>query len=99
MTSDLGLHLIATRLASGAARATYDPVIQRPTDLGTTGILLSGGPNERALIGRVNAKQAVPGSAQIVSRDRGVLDVQPANSPLVFVVLCTRSSFTWGCAI
>ncbi|NYD67211.1 type VII secretion protein EccCa [Agromyces atrinae] len=79
--SDLGLHVILTRRAGGASRAAYDPIIQRLTDLGTTGILLSGNPEEGQLIGKVKAAPAVPGRAQIVSRSRGVVAAQLAWVP------------------
>ena len=75
---DLGLHVILTRRAGGASRAAYDPIIQRFTDLGVTGILLSGSPEEGALIGRVKAQPAAPGRAQIVSREHGQLAAQLA---------------------
>ncbi|TFV96701.1 type VII secretion protein EccCa [Leifsonia flava] len=78
---DLGLHVILTRRAGGASRAAYDPIIQRLTDLGTTGILLSGNPEEGQLIGKVKAVPAVPGRAQIVSRSRGVVAAQLAWVP------------------
>lgn len=78
---DIGLHLILTRRAGGASRASYDPVLQRLGDLGTTGILLSGDPEEGPLIGRVKAKRSVPGRAQIVSREAGVVVAQLAYEP------------------
>ncbi|OZB80302.1 type VII secretion protein EccCb, partial [Microbacterium sp. 13-71-7] len=74
--ADLGLHVILTRRAGGASRAAYDPIIQRMTDLGATGILLSGNPEEGQLIGKVKAVPSIPGRAQIVSRDRGVVAAQ-----------------------
>lgn len=79
--ADLGMHLILTRRAGGAGRAAYDPIIQRLTDLGTTGILLSGNPDEGQLIGKVKARPAPPGRAQVVSRDRGVFAAQLAFVP------------------
>lgn len=82
--ADLGLHVVITRRTGGASRASYDPIIQRLTDLGTTGILLSGSPEEGALIGKVKATPAVPGRAQIVSRDRGLVAAQLAFSPSKF---------------
>ena len=82
--SDLGLHVVLTRRAGGASRAAYDPIIQRMTDLGTTGILLSGNPEEGQLIGKVKARQSVPGRAQIVSRDRGLISAQLALVPTAF---------------
>ncbi|MFG6402272.1 type VII secretion protein EccCa [Microbacterium sp. P04] len=79
--SDLGLHVILTRRTGGASRAAYDPIIQRFTDLGVTGILLGGNPEEGALIGRVKPVRSVAGRAQIVSRDHGFLTAQLAFSP------------------
>jgi S-DNA-T family DNA segregation ATPase FtsK/SpoIIIE len=78
---DLGLHVILTRRTGGASRAAYDPIIQRFTDLGVTGILLGGNPEEGPLIGRVKAAPAAPGRAQIVSREHGLLAAQLAFSP------------------
>ncbi|MDR6199576.1 S-DNA-T family DNA segregation ATPase FtsK/SpoIIIE [Microbacterium sp. SORGH_AS428] len=78
---DLGLHVILTRRTGGASRAAYDPIIQRFTDLGVTGILLGGNPEEGPLIGRVKAAPAAPGRAQIVSREQGLLSAQLAFSP------------------
>ncbi|GAA4480826.1 type VII secretion protein EccCa [Microbacterium panaciterrae] len=74
--ADLGLHVILTRRTGGASRASYDPIIQRMTDLGATGILLSGSPEEGQLIGKVKAIPSIPGRAQIVSRDRGLVAAQ-----------------------
>ncbi|MDQ1172601.1 S-DNA-T family DNA segregation ATPase FtsK/SpoIIIE [Microbacterium testaceum] len=78
---DLGLHVILTRRSGGASRAAYDPIIQRFTDLGVTGILLGGNPEEGALIGRVKPERAAPGRAQIVSREHGLVAAQLAFSP------------------
>jgi DNA segregation ATPase FtsK/SpoIIIE, S-DNA-T family len=82
--SDLGLHVVLTRRTGGASRAAYDPIIQRMTDLGTTGILLSGNPEEGQLIGKVKARPSVPGRAQIVSRDHGLVSAQLALVPTEF---------------
>lgn len=82
--ADLGLHVIVTRRSGGASRAAYDPIIQRFTDLGATGILLSGDPGEGQLIGKVKAAPAAPGRAQIVSRERGVVAAQLALVPSRF---------------
>ncbi|MDQ1129590.1 type VII secretion protein EccCa [Microbacterium sp. SORGH_AS_0888] len=79
--SDVGLHVILTRRTGGASRAAYDPIIQRFTDLGVTGILLGGSPDEGALIGRVKPVPSVPGRAQIVSREKGLVTAQLAFSP------------------
>jgi S-DNA-T family DNA segregation ATPase FtsK/SpoIIIE len=78
---DLGLHVIVARRTGGASRAAYDAVIQRFTDLGVTGILLSGNPEEGQLIGKVKPQFAAPGRAQVVSRDSGLFSGQLAYSP------------------
>lgn len=78
--ADIGLHVVITRHSGGASRAQYDGVLQRMTDLGATGILLSGNPDEGALIGRIKPVQAPPGRAQVVSRDRGLFTGQLAYS-------------------
>ena len=82
--ADVGLHVIITRRAGGASRAAYDPVLQSMTDLGTTGILLSGNPEEGQLIGKVRAAKAAPGRAKIVSRELGVIGAQLGFSPSKF---------------
>ena len=79
--SDVGLHVIVTRRSGGASRAAFDPILQGMTDLGVTGILLSGNPDEGQLIGKVKAVQSVPGRAQIVSRARGHQVAQLAYVP------------------
>ena len=50
-------------------------------DLGTTGMLRSGNPDEGQLIGRVKPVQAPPGRVQVVSRDRGLFQGQLAFQP------------------
>ncbi|WP_308491925.1 type VII secretion protein EccCa [Microbacterium terrisoli] len=79
--SDLGLHVVLTRRTGGASRAAYDPIIQRFTDLGVTGILLGGNPEEGALIGRVKPVPSAPGRAQVVSRNQGTFAAQLVFSP------------------
>lgn len=78
---DVGLHVIVTRRSGGASRAAYDPILQGMTDLGVTGILLSGNPDEGQLIGKVKAVPSAPGRAQVVSRSRGHIVAQLAYVP------------------
>ncbi|QWW19832.1 type VII secretion protein EccCa [Schaalia sp. 19OD2882] len=72
---DVGLHVIVSRRMGGAGRG-FDPIIQGMNDLGGTGILLSGRPEEGPIIGRVKARKSVPGRAQVVSRDAGLFNAQ-----------------------
>ncbi|PFG21276.1 type VII secretion protein EccCa [Serinibacter salmoneus] len=66
--ADIGLRLVFTRRTGGAARASFDPVLQAARDLGAPGILLSGDPAEGALVGGVKARHAPPGRALLVHR-------------------------------
>ena len=75
---DVGLHLALARRSGGAARALYEPVIQSLRDLAMPGLLLSGSPDEGPLIGTARPRAAVPGRAQLVTRDRGVEVVHTA---------------------
>ncbi|CAN5305019.1 type VII secretion protein EccC [soil metagenome] len=79
--ADVGLHVVLTRRVGGVSRAYGDPILQQMTDTGATGILLSGSPEEGALIGKVKAVPALPGRAQVISRDRGTFQAQLAYVP------------------
>lgn len=78
---DVGLHLVLTRRSGGAGRAMFEPVLQAMRDLAAPGVLLSGSPDEGALIGGRKAVPAVPGRAQLITRDRGHQVVQLALEP------------------
>jgi S-DNA-T family DNA segregation ATPase FtsK/SpoIIIE len=75
---DVGLHVYVARRMGGAGRAMYDPIIQAMTETGSTGILLSGNPEEGAIIGRVKPIKSVAGRAQVITRDAGRLVAQLA---------------------
>ena len=79
--ADIGLHVIITRRMGGASRAAYEKVLQMMNDLAVTGILLSGNPSEGAIINGVKPKRAVPGRAQVVHRELGVVAAQLVNTP------------------
>ncbi len=76
--ADIGLRLVVARRTGGAARAIYDPVLQTLRDLGSPGLLLSGSPDEGALIGGVRPAVLPPGRAQLVTREHGRRLVQLA---------------------
>ena len=78
---DIGLHVIITRRMGGASRAAYEKVIQMMGDLAVTGILLSGNPKEGAIINGVKPRRAVPGRAQVIHRDLGVVAAQLSWTP------------------
>lgn len=78
---DIGLHVVLTRRMGGAARATFEKVLQMMGDLAVTGILLSGNPSEGAIINGVKPRRAIPGRAQVIHRDLGVVSAQMASTP------------------
>jgi len=75
---DVGLHLVVARRSGGASRALHEPVIQSLRDLAVPGLLLSGSPDEGALIGHVRPVPAPAGRGRLVTRDHGVEVVQLA---------------------
>ena len=80
---DVGLHLVLTRRTGGAGRAMYEPVLQALRDLAAPGLVLSGSPDEGALVGGAKPVPGVPGRGQLVTRDRGRQVVQLAWEPSV----------------
>ncbi|MFB6396575.1 type VII secretion protein EccCa [Polymorphospora lycopeni] len=75
---DIGLHLVLARRTGGAARAAYEPLMQRLRELSSPGLLLSGQPDEGSLIGNVRATPMPPGRGRLVTRREGVRLIQLA---------------------
>ncbi len=75
---DIGLHLILARSAGGAGRSMFDPVIQRIREMGSPGLIMSGGKDEGTLLGSVKAQQLPAGRGYLVGRRSGVRLVQTA---------------------
>jgi S-DNA-T family DNA segregation ATPase FtsK/SpoIIIE len=73
---DIGLHVVVVRRSGGAARALYDPLLQRVRELGSPGLLLSGSKEEGALMGTAKPMALPPGRAQLVSRRRGRPEIE-----------------------
>ncbi|WP_045744090.1 type VII secretion protein EccC [Actinoplanes rectilineatus] len=80
---DVGLHLVLTHRAGGAARALYDPVVQRLRELSTPGLVMSGSPEEGALLGTVRPGTLPPGRGRLVTRRDGTRLIQLACPPPV----------------
>jgi DNA segregation ATPase FtsK/SpoIIIE, S-DNA-T family len=78
---DIGLHLIVTRRSGGAARAMYEPVIQRLRELASPGLVMSGDREEGALLGNVRPAPLPPGRGWLVTRRDGIRLVQVAHVP------------------
>ncbi|MCP2170157.1 DNA segregation ATPase FtsK/SpoIIIE, S-DNA-T family [Goodfellowiella coeruleoviolacea] len=65
---DIGLHLVVTRGSGGAARALFDPVLQRMRELGSPGLVMSGDRDEGPLLGDVRPGPQPPGRGVLVRR-------------------------------
>jgi DNA segregation ATPase FtsK/SpoIIIE, S-DNA-T family len=75
---DLGLHMVLTRRAGGAGRALYEPVIQRLRELSAPGLVMSGSPEEGALISTVRPERMPPGRGRLITRREGIRLIQLA---------------------
>ncbi len=69
---DVGLHIVVARRTGGASRAMYESVLQTIRELAMPGLMLSGSPDEGALIGNLKPRQEPPGRGRMVTRSRGV---------------------------
>ncbi|MFD1080644.1 type VII secretion protein EccCa [Micromonospora andamanensis] len=78
---DVGLHLVLARRSGGAARAQYEPLVQRLRELSTSGLVMSGSPDEGALVGPVRPGPLPPGRGRLFTRRDGVRLVQLAHLP------------------
>ena len=78
---DLGLHLVLARRSGGAARAMFEPLLAGLRDLGCMGLVMSGRPEEGALLGSVRPAPLPPGRGVLVTRTGGEQRVQVAWSP------------------
>jgi S-DNA-T family DNA segregation ATPase FtsK/SpoIIIE len=71
---DVGLHVLIARRVGGAGRGVLEPVILRMRELGTPGLLLSGDPQEGALLGPHRAGPHPAGRGTLVrGHERPVL--------------------------
>jgi S-DNA-T family DNA segregation ATPase FtsK/SpoIIIE len=75
---DVGLHVVVTRRCGGAGRALFDPLLGRLKELGASGLVLNGSPDEGALVESVKASPQPPGRGTLVERRRGARRVQLA---------------------
>ncbi len=65
--ADVGLHLVVARRCAGLARAMYDPVLAHLRDSGCMTLLMSGSPEEGAVIGPHRAVPQPPGRGLFVT--------------------------------
>jgi S-DNA-T family DNA segregation ATPase FtsK/SpoIIIE len=76
---DVGLHLVLCRRTGGAARALFEPVIQRIRELGSPGVIGSGSRDEGVLLGTTRPAAMPPGRGVIVGRRYGQQLIQIAE--------------------
>jgi ESX secretion system protein EccC len=65
---DVGLHVVVARRTGGASRGILEPLVLRIRELGTPGLLLSGDPQEGALLGSSRSAPQPPGRGLLVRR-------------------------------
>jgi S-DNA-T family DNA segregation ATPase FtsK/SpoIIIE len=78
---DVGLHLVLARRSGGAGRTQFEPIVQRLRELATAGLVMSGNPEEGALVGQVRPGPLPAGRGRLVTRREGVRLVQLAHLP------------------
>ncbi len=77
---DVGLHVLIARRTGGASRGVLEPFLLRLRELGTPGLLLSGDPQEGAILGSSRSTQQPPGRGVLVRRHERPSLVQVAFS-------------------
>jgi DNA segregation ATPase FtsK/SpoIIIE, S-DNA-T family len=65
---DVGLHVIVARRSGGAARALFEPLLAGLHDLGCLGLMMSGRPEEGALLGSGRPARLPPGRGVLITR-------------------------------
>ncbi|MGH1565690.1 type VII secretion protein EccCa [Mumia sp. DW29H23] len=79
--NDLGFHLVASRRVNGLARAQFEPMLQRLTDVSTAGFMFSGDRLEGRLVGGVAPTRLPVGRALYVNRNGLIGQVQTGLVP------------------
>ena len=79
---DIGLHLVVTRRTGGAARALYEPVLQRLRELASPGLVMSGDPRGGCRWSAPCGPAPLPpGRGRLVTRREGIRLIQLAHLP------------------
>jgi S-DNA-T family DNA segregation ATPase FtsK/SpoIIIE len=78
---ELGLHVVLARRVAGAARAGFEPVVQRLRELGGAGVVMRGDPGEGPIVGGQRAAVLPPGRGLYVCPPHGTTLVQVAYCP------------------
>lgn len=75
---DVGLKVILARRSGGLARGMFEPFLARVRDLAADGLVMSGSRDEGTILGAVRMRSLPPGRGTLVSRARGIEEVQVA---------------------
>jgi S-DNA-T family DNA segregation ATPase FtsK/SpoIIIE len=67
---DIGFHVVLARKVAGTARSAFEPVFQRLKETGSPGLIMSGDPQEGALLGTQRASPLPPGRGYLVRRNQ-----------------------------
>ena len=78
---DVGLHVLVSRRTGGASRGILEPLLLRVREIGSPGLLLSGDPQEGALLGSSRSAQQPPGRGLLVRRHERPSLIQVAFIP------------------
>ena len=73
------MHMVLARRTGSGVMS--DRFVTKLRELGGTGLILSGNPDDGAVIGRVKAMPSRPGRAQVVARNSGLFRAQIAWQP------------------
>jgi S-DNA-T family DNA segregation ATPase FtsK/SpoIIIE len=76
--SDIGFHVVIARRVSGMSRSSFEPVLQRLREMGTSALIMSGDPQEGKIIHNQAAALMPPGRGYLVRRNQPSTLVQVA---------------------
>ncbi|HET6742981.1 MAG TPA: type VII secretion protein EccCa [Kribbella sp.] len=79
--SDIGLRVIVARRIGGAARGFFEPVLARLRDVGSPGLMMSGGREEGPLLGGVRPQPLPPGRGWLIARQGSAELIQLTQAP------------------
>ena len=75
---DVGFHVVLARKVAGTSRTAFEAVFQRLRETGSPGLIMSGDPQEGALLGTQRASALPPGRGYLVRRNLRTTLVQVA---------------------
>ena len=83
---DIGFHVVIARRVGGIGRASFEPVLQRLREMGTSAIIMSGDPQEGRIIHNQTAALQPPGRGYLVRRNNPSTLVQIACAEPAYAV-------------